>query len=241
MRLLSRYLLADFLVSSLAVWLALLVTWLAGDSLRHLEDLGRSWALGSQRVLLSALDIVPYSVPIACVVGAVWTLTRAARQHEITAIRAGGIPLRLALAPLLLGSLVVAAALGVFQDRISIPARQALLRAVENADGENERQPRQLVERYWHSSPGSVFSAGAYDRDRQTLSDVTMFRIDADGVFSERIDAEAATNIDREVWEFRAPRIREFQGRGRPQPSALPRHAHGTWPCPAATWKGSTD
>ncbi|MCE2391182.1 MAG: LptF/LptG family permease [Proteobacteria bacterium] len=214
MRLLSRYLLADFGVSSLAVLLALLVTWLAGDSLRHLDDLGRSWTFGAQRILLSSLEVVSYSVPIACLVGAAWTLTRAARGQELVAIRAGGIPLRRALAPLVLGSLAVAVALGVFQDRISIPAQIALERAVEQQDEEATRRPRKLADRFWHARAGSVFSAGAYDRESRTLSDVTMFRIDPSGEIRERVDAETATNLELDVWEFHALRSREFRDVG---------------------------
>ena len=100
MRIVSRHLLFEFLTSSAAVLLALLVTWTAGDSLRHLDELSHSWQAGLQQLVLGAIEVVPFGVPLACVVGAVWTLTRAARHRELTAIRAGGIPLKRSGAPL---------------------------------------------------------------------------------------------------------------------------------------------
>ena len=214
MRTLSRYLLADFLVASLVVLLALLVTWLAGDSLRHLDAFGRDRTLGLWRVAGGVLDAIPYGVPIACLAGAVWTLSRAVRNREIVAIRAGGIPLRRALAPLLLGSLGVAIALGFFEDRIANPARFAMARAIEERDAGDGHRPREIAGRFWHASAGAVFSAGAYDRDSRTLSDVTVFRFDPGGAFRERIDAGTVVNIERDVWEFRDLRVREFRRSG---------------------------
>jgi lipopolysaccharide export LptBFGC system permease protein LptF len=213
-RILSRYLLREFLGSSGAVLLALLLTWIAGDGLRRLDELGESWPAGLARIGLDALEVLPFAVPIACIAGAVWTLSRAVRHREIAAIRAGGIPLRRALLPLVAGSAALALVLGVFEDRILIPSRIALTEHLAASEGARERRPHLIADRYWYAGPSSVFSAGAYDRKARALRDVSVFRYSPERGFFERIDAAEAVNVERDIWEFRDARIREFSPRG---------------------------
>ena len=99
----SRYLLREFLLASGAVLLAIVVTWIAADTLLHLDELEggvSAWLAGLDRML----DVVPLGVPMSCAVGVVWSITRAVRSREITAIRCGGIPLRSALLPIVAAS-----------------------------------------------------------------------------------------------------------------------------------------
>ena len=102
MRTVSRYLLREFAIASTAVFLALLVTWIAADTLLHIERLTGDLVATLRSILFASLDVIPLGVPMACVVGIVWSLTRAVKSREITAIRSGGIPLQRALAPIVL-------------------------------------------------------------------------------------------------------------------------------------------
>jgi LPS export ABC transporter permease LptG len=209
-RILSVYLLREFSASSAAVLAGLLVTWLAGDSLRRLDDFARGGREALRKVMLVAIEILPYAVPIACLAGAVWTLSRAARHRELVAIRSGGIPLQRALAPLLAAAAAIALALGAFVDRVVIPARIAL---EQQSDAEPGR-PRALAGRYWVAHEPWVFSAARYDPPSRTLRDVTMLRLDAGGRVVERVDADEARNVERDVWELRNARARGFGADG---------------------------
>ena len=89
MSIIARYLLKEFLTASGVVFLAVFVTFMAAFSVTHLdvfdEDGGGIW-----EILFSALELVSIGIPISCLAGVVWSLTRAVRFREITAIHCGG-------------------------------------------------------------------------------------------------------------------------------------------------------
>lgn len=210
MRILSVHLVREFAISSTGVLAGLLVTWLAGDSLRRLDEFARGWRAALRQVGLVALEILPYAVPLACLAGAVWTLSRAVRYRELVAIRSGGIPLRRALAPLVAAAAVTALGLGIFVDRVVIPARIAL----KQRDAPEPGRPRELAGRYWVAHEPWVFSSESYDPASRALRDVVMFELDASGRVIGRIDADEAHNVERDVWELRNARVRSFAADG---------------------------
>ncbi len=215
MRTVSRYLLVEFLTASTAVFLAMLVTWVAADTLLHLDSLAGDASRGMRDVLVRTLDVIGLGVPLACLAGVVWSLTRAVRSREITAIRCGGIPLRSALVPLLLASTGIAAGIAILEDRVFIPTRQALsAAALEAADG-GRAQPVRLLDRWWYTDGSSVFSARSYDPKTGKLSGVSVFRFDERRNISERIDARSATHVEASTWEFRSATVREFGDEGK--------------------------
>ena len=212
MRTVSRYLLREFAIASTAVFLALLVTWIAADTLLHIERLTGETASALRSILFASLDVIPLGVPMACLVGVVWSLTRAVRSREITAIRSGGIPLQRALTPIIVCSAAAAAGLVFVQDRVLIPTRQALHEA-SMAEESGERGTPQLIHgRWWYADGESIFSAGDFEAGE--LRDVTLFRLDGAGRIVQRIEAEAAQNTEGGTWQFREARIFEFRSDG---------------------------
>src|SRR5262249_6922065 len=205
-RILSAHLVREFSTSSAGILAGLLVTWLAGHSLRRLDDFARNSSDALRELGQVATEILPYAVPIACLAGTVWTLNRAVRSRELVAIRSGGIPLRRALAPLLVAAALVALGLGVFVDRIAVPARIAL----ERRDRVEPGRPHQVAGRYWMAHAPWVFSAASYDPETRALRDVAMFELDVSGRVIGRIDADEALNVERDVWELRNARVRGF-------------------------------
>ena len=212
MRTVSRYLLREFAIASTAVFLALLVTWIAADTLLHIERLTGDLVATLRSILFASLDVIPLGVPMACVVGIVWSLTRAVKSREITAIRSGGIPLQRALAPIVLCCAGTAAALVVVQDRVLIPTRQGLhdARLAEESGGRGI--PQLIHGRWWYADGESIFSAGNFEAGE--LRDVTLFRLDGTGRIVQRIEAEAAENTEGGTWEFREARIFGFRSDG---------------------------
>ena len=211
MRIVSRYLLVEFLLASGAIFLALLVTWIGADTLLHIDELTGSPGEALRGIVLHALDAVPLGIPMACMTGIVWSLSRAVRYREVTAIRCGGIPLRSALVPILITCVFIAGALAVFQDRLLVPTRQAVLSAEFDETKEARRRPRRLNDRWWYASGPSVLSAASYEPDRAMLLDVTLFQNDPVRHVKSRIDAESALNLDGDTWEFRNARVLEFK------------------------------
>lgn len=215
MRIISRYLLLEFLGASGVVFLALFLTWIAADSLLHIDLLssGPSWAF--RQILFRAMETVPLSVPISCLAGVVWSLSRAVRYREITAIRCGGIRLRSVLVPILVLSFLLGGALILFEDRVVVPTRRALLEAERDKDGHAERRPRYLNGRWWYASGLSIFSAAEYLPEERTLQDVTVFKFDRQRHIQQRIDADRALNLEGSSWEFHGVRVLEFKAASR--------------------------
>lgn len=212
MRTLSRYLLREFLSASTATSLVFLITWTAGDVLVHIDELGSGalWALA--RTLSRALDVLPLIVPMACAVGVVWSLTQAVRTREITAIRCGGIPLRTALLPIVAASLLIALGLGLFQDRVAIPARRA--QAGTAADAAEGPEPVQKNGTWWFADRSGVFAARDYDAAERALLEVTYFEYGRDRGLARRIDAARALHASGHVWELHGVRVYDFTSGG---------------------------
>ena len=204
----ARYLLREFLLASGAVLLGIVVTLIAADTLLHLDDLDgglSAWLDGLDRML----DVIPLGVPMACTVGVVWSLTRAVRSREITAIRCGGIPLRTALLPIVAASAVISLLLGVFQDRVSVQLRQERFDAQQDAE---RARPVKRNGHWWYASGASVFVATGYDAKTGSLEDVTWFEYSEQRTIRLRIDAASAVHVDGNHWEFRDAVVRSFGG-----------------------------
>jgi lipopolysaccharide export system permease protein len=213
-RIVSRYLLAEFALSASAVLLGLLVMWTAADVLLHVDELAGHFAEGMREVALRAYPVLPIAVPISCVIGAVLCLTRMARNRELIAIQTGGIRLQVALVPILLTCAVVALGLGIFEDRVLLPARAALEQGRTGDAGEELRRPERLLGRWWFASGSSIFSAENYDMKERVLREVTVFLFDEKRGIRERIDAKSAANLDGDTWEIRDANVLEFPPAG---------------------------
>ena len=207
MRIVSRYLLREFLLASSAVLLGLVVTVLAADTLLHIEDVDD----GLMELLLDAVERmlggIPLAVPMACAIGVVWSVTRAMRARELTAIRCGGIALRGALLPIVAASLLIAVGLGYFEDRVIMKTRQARIGGEQAGE---QPQPVKRQGHWWYSSGPAVFVAKGYDSRNGMLSDLTYFEYGPTRALVRRIDAASAVHIEGHTWEFREAVVRDF-------------------------------
>ncbi len=212
MRIISRYLLVEFASASGVVFLALFLTWMAADTLLHVDLLTDGSAGAFQHILFRAMETVPVGVPISCLAGVVWSLSRSVRYREITAIRCGGIRLRSVLLPVLVLGFLLGGALILFEDRVLVPTRKALLEAEHEAEPGSEKRPRHLNGRWWYASGTSVFSAAEYQPAERTLRDVTVFKFDRQRQIEQRIEADRAVNLEGSIWEFHGVRTLAFDG-----------------------------
>jgi LPS export ABC transporter permease LptG len=217
MRIVTRYLLWEFALASCVVGIALVATVLAADALLHIDHLGDDPAQGLRDLALRALDLPGLALPLACSIGATWSLTSAARHREITAIRCSGIPLKGALLPLLVASLLGAAAFGWLEDRTLVPARASLLELDPDGQG-SPTHPRFSNGRYWSATGDSIFSATEYHPAQDELVGVTVFELSSTREIRRRIDAARARYRSGSRWEFIDATVREFDvGSLRPQ------------------------
>ncbi len=209
-RTLWRYYSGRFLGAFLAslVILALLV--LVVDMLLNLGDV-----LENQKSLADALRVLvfrcaaqylAYLVPVATFAGAFFSVGRAARNHEVLAVRAGGIsPLR-AFAPLLWIALLLAAGSLWLNEAVGVAAARSLNRLT---DGPSDR----LVLRsgvIWHHSGRVIYRGKREDPARERLADVSVFERDASGRLVRTVHAASAERISATQWRFQRASVRRF-------------------------------
>lgn len=206
--------LVEFASASSAVLLGLLATWVAGDTLLHIAEFGAAPYARLQRTVLAGLEQLPVGVPLACMVGVVWSVTRAVRHREVTAIRSGGIPLRRALLPILIACLAIGVGVAFAEDRLLVPARVLVEVMEQELDGAPRVQPRYSNGRWWIASGPSVFSAADWDPAAGRLVDVTMLEYDASGRIARRIDALEARPGEGTLWRFAQARVFDFDRAG---------------------------
>jgi lipopolysaccharide export LptBFGC system permease protein LptF len=208
-RIASRYLLVQYLAAVAMLLAGITVTWVAADTLFHIDELSEHPIAALRDVGLRAVDVLPLGVPLACVAGAVWSLTRAVRYREVTAIRAGGIPLQAALVPLLATTCVISGLLLLIEDRVVVPARARL----ESGSGPS-RSPVLQNGRWWYSGGHSVLTAASYDLAERRLTDVTVFDLDAERRIRRRVEADEAVYVGDDLWRLANARLFEMPREG---------------------------
>jgi len=142
------------------------------------------------------------SLPLAMLVGSLFTFYTLARHHEYVAVRAAGIRLRSVVGAMLPVAVLFALLQFAIADRI-VPRSEAALAAwwqstAPPAEDPDRKQDRQLS---WFRTDDGLVSVKQASRDGRHLDGVTIYRRDADGRFTGRISADALDWQDR-AWSL---------------------------------------
>lgn len=134
--------------------------------------------------------VVPYALPLGVLTGILIAFGRLGSQNEITAMRAGGVPLGRIAAP----ALLLAAALALLAAFINLEvAPRANTAYRELLRGAAERNPVAAIipGELCRAFPGAVLRAGGREGDR--LTDLAVWRVDAQGRITQSLHAREAT------------------------------------------------
>lgn len=175
MRLLDRYLLRRYLFCLAAGLLALLLIAVVVDLIEHIDTfIDHRAALG--QILRYYLYHTPYwivlTLPVAALLGALFSLTSLARANELTAMKAAGISLYRLLLPLFAFALVLSGLALVFTDWVAPEATFRYntvwdeIRAYSRTDGSR----KQVLLR---DADGQLVFARSYDARNQRAHEVT--------------------------------------------------------------------
>jgi lipopolysaccharide export system permease protein len=121
MRILSRYLLKQHLVPFLFALSALTAFQLINQIARRFGELvgkGLPWSVIVEVFALSIPFIVTTTLSMAVLIAVLYTVNRLVSDHELTAMRAGGISLGRAMAPLLTAGSAVTILAFLFSDQV---------------------------------------------------------------------------------------------------------------------------
>ncbi len=165
-----------------------------------MSGVGRYISLRAPTLLLQAL-------PLAALIGAVFAFTTLAKQHEVVAMRAAGLPFRRVVLLLLPTVLVIMAAQWLLAERV-VPKSQRALTSWWAAlpPPKDDTLDTDLL---WFKSGGVVIGVARAHPDGRLLESVRIFRRDEKGHLLTRTTAAKAIYTDRQ-WTLTDAAITDF-------------------------------
>ena len=154
-------------------------------------------------------------LPIVMLVATVFLFLTLTRWHELTALKAAGVSLYRASAPVLLCGLVVAVGAGLFQEFL-LPILNERGEEVDRVKirGQLPRHLQTRTRLWLRSSDTRFYRVELLNPATQDLYGVTVLEIDADFRLVHRLDARQA-HWTPAGWEFMDGAIREIDEQGR--------------------------
>lgn len=178
MRILSRYLLrlhiGPFLFSLAALTMLLLLDQVS----RRFEKLvgkGLHWSVISEVFVYSIPFILAQTLPMAVLIAVLYTFNRLAADNEITAIRAGGIPMHRILVPLVVAGGLLTGGMVWFNDTV-LPESNHRLAVLLTSIGQKMPTFELREQTVNEVLPGGLYlQVGRIDRQRSELEDVVIY------------------------------------------------------------------
>ncbi len=193
MRILDRLVLTETAVATGGSTAVLLFLLTAGNVLKQVSAAVASGRVdgweGLELVLLLLPGLLPYALPLGVLTGILLAFGRLSAQHELTAMKAGGVSLARAARP----ALIVAGLLALLSAWLNLEAApwantefRRLLMGAANDNPAAVIVPGQLN----RSFEGLVIRAGG--REGEVLTDFWAWRVDANGRLVQTVHAEEA-------------------------------------------------
>jgi lipopolysaccharide export LptBFGC system permease protein LptF len=160
-------------------------------------------------------DLIPISAFAACFL----TLGLSARALELTALAAGGIPLRRVGAPILAAALALSAGSLVVQEILIIQATQGWNTQTQNRD------QRLIFHRgaFWYHKGNRLFNISGSEPETSTLRGVEVFERTPEGRLESTIRASRVSVDSEGTWHFREATVRRFDVTAPEAPATLER------------------
>jgi len=161
------------------------------------EIMARGQGLGgvAHYIVLRAPTLLLQSLPLAALIGAVFAFNTLAKQHEVVALRAAGVPFRRVVVLLLPTVLVIAAAQWLLAE-VVVPKSQRELTAWWAALPP-PKEASEDTELLWFKSEGVIIGVARALPDGRKLEGVRIFRRDGEGRLISRTLARQAVYADR--------------------------------------------
>lgn len=160
--------------------------------------------LGMAGVLHYALLRLPsefaLALPLATLVGSLFTFYTLARNHELVAIRASGLRLRWVVAAMLPVTLALAALQFAVSDYV-VPRTEVRLSEWWNASALPEEDDDRAPSRLWFRTADGLVAVEQASADGRSLQGLTVYLRDAQGQYAGRMTAASAQWHDG-AWEL---------------------------------------
>lgn len=213
MNLLNRYLLSQFVKYFFTVNSGFVAIYLLVDFFEKYDDFmnaGKSTRLALEYFLLTIPFIVDQLGPVFILLAGVITLGILNHSNELTALKAGGVPLRLIVRPLLLGA-VIFTGLFIIQAQFLLPVSVSKTNTIwfEQVKG---KVPLGIVRngRYYYKGREGFYSFGWPDPKRFIFKDFSYSRWDDNYNLESLITAKFADwNDAKGTWILKHGQIQQ--------------------------------
>lgn len=216
MRLISRYVLRQFLAAMGFSLLAFVVIFIVVDLIQRLDKF-LDHAVAPSLIVLYYLNFLPYiivlTVPISLLLGSLFTIGQLTKYGELTAMKASGLSLYRVFAPTLMLSVLVSAlvfAAGEWVVPASNQRKEEINEVYVERQGLEGRIQRDNV--YFRGEGGRQYALRLYDGLQHRASGVLVVEFQH-GAIVGVIQAEGM-NWDGARWSLRRGTLRRFQPGG---------------------------
>jgi lipopolysaccharide export system permease protein len=206
MNLLARYILREFLKTSIAILLGIVVLYLSVTFLKDADEFIKRQATLlqiSRYYLYTIPGLAAQALPFAALIGTLLSLGALSRHQEITAMKAGGVSLLRITFPVLLGGMMLSV-LGFLNNEVVTPAYSARAAHIRNVEVEKKQERVVFQQRkLWLRGPdNSIANIDLVSPDRREMIGVNIFKLNPDFTVRERIRAGQLV-WEREGWKLR--------------------------------------
>ncbi|HBO68874.1 MAG TPA: LPS export ABC transporter permease LptG [Deltaproteobacteria bacterium] len=226
MRVVTRYLLKEFLRMAAACLGAVLVLFLVIDFVDRADEFFRHQASVGEILryyLYGAPNIFLMISPVAVLLAVLITVSLRARANEFTALFSGGISLLRAVAPMILCCALLAGATLSAQESL-VPWANRKAREIARLRVRPGKIDAQFsLNRYWVRGPGGILSAQVVDPQGRKLSGFQYFELDGRFRPVRRVDARTAIFLEGGAWELGEGSERIFAGDAEAKPFRIQR------------------
>ncbi|MES2884213.1 MAG: LptF/LptG family permease [Pseudomonadota bacterium] len=158
-------------------------------------------------ISLRAPTLLLQALPLAALIGAVFAFSTLAKQHEVIAMRAAGLPFRRVVLILLPTVLLIAAAQWLLAEVVVPKSQRALTSWWASLPSPSDETPD--AELLWFKSGGVLIGVARAHPDGRLLEGVRIFRRDEGGHLVTRTLAARASYADRR-WTLSDAAITDF-------------------------------
>ncbi len=206
MRTLDRYILRSFAIPFFYCLSAFIILFIIGDLFEHLGDFLKlpGWFLVALRYYAFFVpSVFIFIVPIAILLGLLYSLGHLQRHNEINAMRAGGIGIYRVVAPLLWASFFLSLAVFAINETVAPRAlRQSQLLKEDEFGPENGFDSALRDVTYFNPVTNQEFYFQTFDMKNGAAEGIKIYERRPDGQTHRAISAERGALLDSSWWLF---------------------------------------
>lgn len=227
MKILHRYILSQLLgnvLFSLAVFTFLFLVVDFFDRIDNIIQEKPSVFIVFEYFLLKIPGTLTFTVPIAMLVGTLFTVGILSKNSEITAMRASGLTVRWIARPVFLVGLLLSF-LSIVLNETVVPYSARRVREIYNIDIKQKHKSGGYSQSdFWWRDKGSFFSVETFDSRSNTLLGFSHFALRDDFAVLERVDAQEVDYLDPLLgWTMMGITKYDFDSKNTVKASAVPR------------------